>query len=236
MNEMKFFYIIYIKKLIVKIKRKLFPVGDIQIKVVSRKFGSDRGTPIDRVYIKNFIGSYKNLFVGNCLEVGYPEYLLNFSVPINQITVLGVNNPDKRFDFLSCDLSQRIKLQSKKYNIFICTQTFNFIKDYSTAIQNSAKLLKEDGAMIGTVSGLSALSKFDDDRWGDYYRFSPRAIREALNKSFNEVEIVVYGNLYSAIHYLAGHSYEDLQNKNLIDKSDELYPIIIGFYARRPKN
>lgn len=225
-----------LKNLIVKIKRSVFPANDIDIKVMSRKFGYDRGTPIDRVYINNFLKKRKNLFVGDCLEVGYPEFLLNFSVPLNQITVLGVNNPDKRFKYVNCDLSLGKELPREKFDLFVCTQTFNFIKDYSTAIENSANLLKEDGSMIGTVSGLAALSQYDDDKWGDYYRFSPRAIREALSKSFHEVEIEVYGNLYSAIHYLAGHSYEDLQYKYLIETSDNLYPVIIGFTARRPKN
>lgn len=225
-----------LKKLITKIKRRLFPASDISIKVMSRKFGYDRGTPIDRIYINNFLKKHESLFVGDCLEVGYPEFLLNFSVPLNQITVLGVNNPDKRFNYFVCDLSLRKELPKKKFDLFVCTQTFNFIKDYSTAIENSAKLLKEDGSMIGTVSGLSALSQFDDDRWGDYYRFSPRAICEVLSRSFHDVEIEVYGNLYSAIHYLAGHSYEDLQYKYLIETSDRLYPVIIGFTARSPKN
>ncbi len=215
--------------------RKIFFSNDIKLFPLSRKFGYDRGTPIDRIYIKNYLCKYSHLFNGECLEIGFPEYLLEFSTPIDKINVIGVNKKNRKFKFINCDLTDSKSLPNKKFNLFICTQTYNFIENYSAAIENSARLISENGALLGTVSGLSTLSKYDDDRWGDYYRFSPNAIRKILLNYFNHVEVTSYGNLYSAIHYLAGFSYEDLESPHLLTESDELFPVIIGFMASSPK-
>jgi hypothetical protein len=216
--------------------RKFITGKDINLLPLSRKFGYERGTPIDRIYIDEHLKKNSKLFKGECLEIGFPEFLLKFKVPKKDITILGINKTRNKFNFLNCDLTNTESLPDRKFDLFVCTQTYNFISNYSLAVQNSARLINRDGTLLGTVSGLSTLSQYDNDRWGDYYRFSSRAIEEVLRNYFNEVEVTSYGNLYSTIHFLAGYSYEDLESKILVMERDDLYPMIIGFKASKPKD
>ncbi len=180
--------------------RKVLHINDISLYPASRVFGYDRGLPIDRFYINEFLTKQAKLFKGSCVEIGYPEFALKFNIPPENITVIGVNGGGRDFRYINCDLTSECTLPESVFDLFICTQTLNFISDYKSAVKNSSKLISKEGAFVGTVSGLSTLSKYDEDRWGDYYRFSERAIREALLEYFYDVEIVTYGNLYSAIH------------------------------------
>lgn len=215
--------------------RKLVRAQKLKLTPVSRSFGYDRGTPIDRIYIADFLKRNINCFKGDCLEIGYPEFLLKFNVPIDNINVIGVNDNKSPYKFINCDLTDGLSIPAKKFDLFVCTQTYNFIYDYVRAVENSARLLKDTGTLIGTVSGLSSVSSYDDSRWGDYYRFSTTCIKQVLGQFFNNVEVFSYGNFFSTIHYLAGYSYQDVLDKNLLMESDPLYPIIICFKASNPK-
>lgn len=118
---------------------------------------------------------------------------------------------------------------------FICTQTFNFIYDVKQALRGAYYLLKKDGVMLATVSGISQISRYDMDRWGDYWRFSDLSIKMLVKEVFGEenIEIYTYGNLVSAMALLQGISQEDLPKSQLLDQSDEDYQVIIGIIAKK---
>jgi hypothetical protein len=213
--------------------RTLTPAREYSLQPLSRTFGCERGTPIDRFYIKKFIADYKHLFVGDCAEIGYPEFCSALEVPIEHITSLGLQSQNG-FRSVYCNLESGI-LPDEKYDLIIVTQTFNFIRNYQAAIANSSRLLNEGGVMLGTVSGLSSVSTYDDSRWGDFYRFSSRAIGVAMSEVYDNVELKVFGNFYAAIHFLAGFAVEDLASVELLQEADQLFPLVIGFKVSRPK-
>lgn len=217
----------------VRLKNKKYPLAIVPL---SDNFGYNRGLPIDRKYIYDFIDKHNADIVGNCLEVGYPELLLRKNTPYNKISVIGKNQSDSEFIFYDCDLTDADSIPNVKFDTFICTQTYNFIYDFAKAVANSAKLTSPSGVLLGTVAGISQISKYDEERWGDYFRFTPRAIKKLLEEHFDSVQITEYGNLYAAIHFLAGFSYEDLEFPEAIFDRDTNYPLIIGFRCSNPKN
>lgn len=216
----------YLRSLFV---RGLFPAYEFATAPRSIKFGFDRGTPIDRKYINDFLLKHKLLVKGRCLEIGASEYCDMLGIPLESVYVLGANVSSG--GVIPGDLSDISTLPNTKFDTFICTQTLNFIFDFESAIENARKLISPGGHFIGTVSGVSQVSLYDADRWGDFYRFTPEAIAMHLRKHFSSVEVTVYGNHYALMNYLTGHAFEDLGKPQEIWNQDPLFPMIVGFIA-----
>lgn len=194
---------------------------------VSRDFGLDRGKPIDRYYIESFfeIRSRDIQDVGKTLEVGETCYSKMFF-------------PNSNHDILDyssgMDLTNHLSIPQSFYDLFICTQTYNFIYDVRSAIKGSFDLLKPGGILLATVAGnISQVSKYDMDRWGDYWRFTYRSIEMLMKESFGEdVKVYPYGNAMAATAFIQGMCVEDVDVR-LLDECDPEYAIVIGVVAKK---
>ena len=201
---------------------------------LERDFGSKRGSPLDRYYIERFIEKNKLLIKGRVLEVGDDRYSKNY-VKTSQINVLrGKDN--REYQNLNGDLLDFETIKNiGTFDSLIITNVLNFIFDYDTAIQNIAKLTNKNGQCLFTVSGISGISKFDNDRWGDYWRFSTKSFHEILNKYFEKINIDYYGNASIAASLILGLVREDIPN-SILNIKDEDFPVIITAIASLPKH
>lgn len=222
-----------------KLKKYLFrrktPVvfGDPKrLTPVSATFGTERGTPIDRYYIERFLASHAQCVAGAALEVAEPLYMHKFGGGrVSEPIVLAYGEGDTSEGVLAGDLSRRETLPQARFDCFVCTQTFNFIFEVKAAVEGAAWLLKPGGVLLGTVSGLSQISRYDMERWGDYWRFTDLSTRKLLEPHFSTVEIVTYGNALAASCFLQGVAVEDLPDRQLLDIVDPDYQLTIGFKA-----
>jgi hypothetical protein len=232
----------YIKALIQAIVRRKKPVifGDLlRIAPVSSIFGGDRGTAVDRYYIRSYLAGKRLLISGKALEVAEVQYLTQFSVHKIQKYILaphqGVVKPNNGSDgVLIADLTRNETLPEGEFDCFVCTQTLNFIYDIKSAVFGAYRLLKPGGILLGTVSGIAQISRYDMDRWGDYWRFTPLSIKRLLGEAFgSNVEVESFGNALAAQIYLQGIAVEDLPDRSLLEVRDDDYPVLIGFCARK---
>lgn len=203
---------------------------------VSRLFGLDRGQPIDRYYIEKFLESNREYIKGNVLEVAEDRYSRMFADPAGQpvFHILHVeegNTPGR----LQGDLTRPGTLPESLYSCFICTQTFNFIFEVQQAVEGAYQLLKPGGVLLATVAGISQISAYDRDLWGDYWRFTAQSAEKLFYRVFSKdnVELKVYGNLPAAKTLLEGLAVEDLPDPSLLDHHDPEYPVIIGIVAKK---
>lgn len=205
---------------------------------ISRSFGTERGRPIDRYYIEQFLSRHRHLIVGVGLEVAEIKYLTAFGVGLTSRQILvpeaTIAKGGPEVDgVIVADLTQPGTVPVSVADCFVCTQTLNVIYDVRSAVASARKLLKPGGTFLGTVAAISQVSRYDADRWGDYWRFMPQGIDRLLRESFGEnVSLHVYGNELAARALLRGISCEDLPSPSLLDVSDADYPVIIGFLAR----
>lgn len=205
-----------------------------RLQPLSQNFGYERGTPIDRFYIEKAIQKYSQYIQGMVLEVGGDAYTREFSDTkpedsfiLNYTELAGTN-------VIVGDLSDYTSLPDVKFDAFICTQTLNFIYDFKSAINSSYELLNKNGYFIGTVASVCNISKHDDDRWGDYWRFTASGIKKAFMESkFEILDISCYGNVLAAKALLDGFVVEDFEDVNLLEHIDPLYPITISFLCRK---
>jgi SAM-dependent methyltransferase len=227
-----------LKPLIQGLVRRAVPVqfaDPAALDPVSRFFGIDRGQPIDRAYIAAFLNSQKAVIVGRALEVAEVRYLGQFD-GVRERHVLAAEpsavKPAGADGIAVADLCDPRTLPEAAFDCFVCTQTLNFIFDVPSAVAGAHRLLKPGGAFVGTVSGIAQVSRYDADRWGDYWRFTEQSLRRLLSAAFgNDVLIEPFGNVGAAVALLQGLAVEDLQSPDLLTPVDRDYPVILGFRA-----
>lgn len=204
---------------------------------LSRLFGLDRGKAIDRYYIDSFLKSEsdkikKDISVSTTLEVAENTYSKQF---FSQKDGATCRHDILRFD-KGQDLTDIRTIPENEYDVFICTQVYNFIYDVKAAINGSYHLLKKGGYLLATVAGnISQVSRYDMDRWGHFWGFTYEGIRRQVAEVFGEENVKVYpfGNSLAATAFIQGLAQEDLPDISLLDKIDEDYAIVIGVVARK---
>jgi hypothetical protein len=203
------------------------------VQPVSSIFGLDRGTPIDRYYIEQFISKHSETITGSVLEIAESTYSKKFGHGNIQYEVLHYNNENPNATIIA-DLSNPLSLPESKIDCFICTQTFQFIYHFKEAVKGAHHLLKKNGVLLATMAGITQVSKYDMDRWGDYWRFTKLSALKSFAEVFGEqnVEVQAYGNVLSSISFLEGIAVEELAKEEL-DFVDDNYQMIIGVVARK---
>ncbi len=203
----------------------------IAVTPISDVFGLDRGTPLDRVFINRFLQQNREIIRGDCLEVEEPAYTRKFGQPGHVAHALkftatpgGAGQND-----VVADLTQPQSVPEAKFDTFICTQTLNFIFDLDPVIASIHKLLKPGGHALITVAGISQISRYDYERWGDFWRFTDQSLQKLLVRQFSKENcmLTTYGNVATSCLFLQGVSFEDISDKKILDLNDQNYQMIV---------
>lgn len=221
-----------INKIRLKLGVKYLYINLFSTKPVSNIFGLDRGVPIDRLYIEHFLKTHNVDIKGRVLEVAESIYTKKFGTNVDVNQILHFDEFNSQATIVG-DLSAPQDLPESITDCFICTQTLNFIYDVKSAIVGCHKLLTDGGVFLGTVAGLSQISRYDMDRWGDYWRFTDLSIRKMFEEVFGEghVEIKVYGNALAATAFIQGLAVEDIFSVKKLMLEDNNFQLIIGIRA-----
>lgn len=204
------------------------------IEPMSRVFGFDRGTPIDRHYIDAFLARHAGAIRGTVLEVGGDAYTRRFGA--ERVTARRVLRPALDEDPLTLvgDLERPGTLPENAFDCFICTQTYNFVFEIGRAIESSHRLLKPGGLLLATAAAIAPVSRYDMERWGDYWRLTTASARRLLEPLFgNGIEIGSAGNAFAATCFVQGLAVEDIADRALLDPVDSDYPIIVTMVGRK---
>ena len=200
---------------------------------VSRLFGYDRGMPIDRAFIEDFLEKHRSVITGNVLEIADNNYTLKFAHEPFSSHVLHVvaGNPNAT---IVGNLETGENIPSVFFDCMIITQTLAFVFDMHGFLKNCHRALKPGGVLLLTNPSITPVSRYDMDRWGDYWRFTDLSMRKLLEQYFpsDKIEVASYGNYYAASAFLAGKAVEDVNRKRLFD-TDPDYPVNICAMARK---
>jgi SAM-dependent methyltransferase len=156
-----------------------------------------------------------------------------FGSNVSKYEVLYVNNDNPKATIIG-DLTNPDTLPEGTIDCFVCTQTFNFIYNFSDAIKGAYRLLKPGGCLLATVAGPCQLSRYDMDRWGDYWRFTTLAAQRSFEAVFGKenVEVDYYGNCLASVSLVRGVATEEIGREKL-DKKDPDYEVIVTVVARK---
>ena len=202
---------------------------------VNPSFGAYCGTSVDRYYIEKFLSENKQHIHGRILEIAdnrYSRMYADMSAAEKPILeTLHYDGTDGPATIIG-DLTNIGSLPGNRYDCFVCTQTYNFIFDVQKAIEGTYFLLKEGGTVLATVAGISQISRYDMDRWGDYWRFTDQSIKRLFeNAGFSKVEVRIMGNCLAASAFLQGIVIDDFPQKSLLDETDIDYQVTLGVTA-----
>jgi glycosyltransferase involved in cell wall biosynthesis len=203
---------------------------------ISRRFGYDRGQPIDRYYIERFLEANKADIRASVLEIGDDTYTRRFGAArVTRNDVLDVDPGNPRATIVA-DLAQSRRLPEEAFDCVIFTQTLLFIYEAQAALAALYRMLKPGGVILATVPGISQISRYEMDQTGDYWRFTTRSAQRLCESVFDteNVEVTAYGNVLAASAFLFGLASHELTREEL-DYSDPDYQLLITVRIRKPE-
>jgi glycosyltransferase involved in cell wall biosynthesis len=198
----------------------------------SADFGFDRGLPIDRYYIENFLSLEAENIKGRVLEIGDNEYTMRFGkekVQKSEILHVDSSNPNAT---IVGDLSDAPQIEDNSFDAIILTQTLHIVYDYKKVIKTCYRILKPGGVLLMTVPGITPVNM---DEWDFLYSFTKKSVEMILAEEFPQgtVHTDSYGNVHTATAFLYGLATVELK-KNHIDFLDTRFPVIISARAVKP--
>jgi SAM-dependent methyltransferase len=202
---------------------------------VSAVFGLDRGQPIDRYYIERFLGEHRDVIAGRVLEVADATYTKRFGgKAVTRSDVLHLTGESSETTIVA-DLADAKGIADDTFDCVILTQTLQFIFPIGAAVSEVRRILKPGGTALCTATGISRISRYDMDRWGDFWRLTSCSARRLFGDAFGEgaVEVTTYGNVLAATAFLEGLAAEELTTAEL-DAHDDDYQLLIAVRATKP--
>jgi SAM-dependent methyltransferase len=206
-------------------------LGDLRrLTPISRKFGYDRGLPVDRHYVEGFLARHADDVRGRVLEVQESDYTARFggdAVRRSDVLSLRADNPAAT---IVGDLTSPLTLPESTFDCVILTQTLQLVYDIRAAVESLYRSLGPAGVLLVTVPGISPVE------WGEtwHWSFTALSLRRLLEDVFGlgNVDVESHGNVLAATAFLHGLACEELDADEL-DAGDSCYPLILTARAVR---
>lgn len=202
---------------------------------IGREFGFDQGLCVDRYYIEKFLSSHAVDVRGHVLEIGDDTYTRRLGG--NRVTKSDVlhkveGNPNST---IVADLTCADHILGDTFNCIILTQTLQYIYDLRAAILTIYRILKPGGVLLATFPGIAHISRYDLERWGEYWRLTTMSAKRLFEEAFppEDVEVQSYGNMVTAIAFLCGLPSEGFRQVEL-NHHDQDFQVLIAGRAVKP--
>lgn len=200
---------------------------------ISGVYGADRGNSIDRYYIGKFLKENSSFIKGNVLEILDNRYTLLFGKDkVKKSEILDIDRKNKGATIYA-DLRKPKELPEAQFDCIILTQTIHVIDDMFSVIESVYKMLKKGGVVLATLPCLSRIDVAAGIE-GDFWRFTKASAKYLFETKFKSknLEIKVFGNVFSSSAFLYGYSNEELTKEEL-DYTDPNFPMLIGVKAKK---
>ncbi len=199
---------------------------------INPAFGSAEGTPVDRYYIEHFLDAERALITGTVLEIGDRSYTQRFGNDVTRSDILSAA-ADEGVTYVG-DLVSCPEIPSDTYDCIVLTQTLHYLRDMGAGVAELDRILKPGGSVLCTVPGISQVSRFDMDRWGDRWRLTSLSADELFSAAFptDGIKIVTYGNALAAVCFLQGVPAERISAVKL-DRCELDYQLIVAIRATK---
>ena len=213
-------------------RRRPLNLGDLRrLTPIDPDWGFERGTPIDRVYIDSFVGTHAGDIRGRVLEIAAPVYTTRFGQGVEKVDILMAVDGNPQATIVA-DLVDAPQIPEESFDCAIVTQTLHLVYDVRAAFATLHRVLAPGGVLLVTVPGLTKISPWEDEVWGEWWHFTSRSARRLAEEAFGEgsVDVRAYGNVLSASAFLYGLAASDLRPKEL-ETRDRLYEVTVGIRA-----
>ena len=198
---------------------------------LSREFGFDRGTPIDRHYIEAFLADHAGDISGHVLEIGDDSYSRRFGGErVTRQDILHVHRGNPRATIVG-DFADPELLPTARFDCVVLTQTLHLLFDMPAAVRQIRRALRPGGVALITVPGITPVDRGEwKESW--YWSLTDRALHRLLAADFDpaKIRVTAYGNLFAATAFLHGAALEEVEAAKL-DRLDPAFPVIVAARA-----
>ena len=197
---------------------------------LSRNWGYERGGPLDRVYIEQFVQEHAADIRGVVLEVQEADYTRRFggsAVERSDVVDLAESNGGAT---VITDLRAAANIPDATYDCVLLTQTLHVVAPMHEAVAECHRILKPGGVLLATLPCLSRVC-LEYGRDGDFWRVTPAGARQLFEPVFGEgVAVSVFGNVLAGTAFLYGLSASELDERDL-SVTDIYNPTMVGVRA-----
>lgn len=209
--------------------------GDLgEVEPLSRKFGGDRGTPLDRYYIESFLQRHANDIRGRVAEIGDNVYTLRYGAErVERTDIIDSPQSANPHATVRFDLQNQDAVEAGRFDCLIVTQTLHMVYDVHSALATIHRALAAGGVVLATVPGITSIDAYDGpEKW--FWAMTQSAARRLFEERFgtSAVEVQQFGNVLAATAFLQGLAFEEIDRASL-DVVDPLYPVITGIRATK---
>ncbi|TGQ35678.1 methyltransferase domain-containing protein [Mesorhizobium sp. M00.F.Ca.ET.216.01.1.1] len=209
--------------------------GDLgEVTPLSRAFGGDRGTPLDRYYIESFLQRHAGDVRGRVAEIGDNVYTQRFGRErVNHSDIIDSPESANPHATIRIDLQNEEAIDAFCFDCMIVTQTLHMIYDVRAALAAIHRALAPGGVVLATVPGITSIDSHDGpEKW--FWAMTQTAARRLFEERFGPagVEVEQFGNVLAATAFLQGLAFEEIDRASL-DVVDPLYPVITGIRATK---
>ena len=197
----------------------------------SATYGFDRGTPIDRYYLNQFLNLHRDRISGAVLEVQTDGYTERFGAGVTRadtFDIVPLFDPTYLCDFAHCDAA----IPSRAYDCLLLPNTLPHLRELDRALAQAARVVRPGGTILASAAGLLPLTRDVPEYW----RLSPDGWRERLSSAWPgaAIDVAGHGNCLASVAAQLGLAVEELTAAEL-DVQDPRYPVLITVLCRLPQ-
>jgi hypothetical protein len=198
---------------------------------LSRNWGLDRGTPIDRYYIESFLRQNQEAIHGDILEVRDRRYTEMFGLNIKHVDVIDIVQENQDATIVT-DLAAADAIPTGAFDCFILTQTLQYIYDNRLALYHVRRVLREGGNVLATLPAVNRIDSRHRD--SDLWRYTTASARALFGEmfGFEQVLVCTFGNVLAGVGFLVGMAAEEFSAQELTSR-DVDFPVLIGVRATK---
>lgn len=203
----------------------------IGVEPLSEAFGEDRGTPLTRHYVTQFLSQHAGDVQGRCLEFEGADYVTQYGGDaVTHVDVLDLT-ADNPHATLVGDLTAENDFPSDAYDCIVCTFVLHEIFDMRRAVSELHRMLRPGGTMLVAVPHVTMCEPAYGERW----RFTVQGLTELLGEAFpaETTHFRAYGNSLTAAAQLRGLVAEEFTAGELA-VHDPRFAIIVCARVQKP--
>jgi SAM-dependent methyltransferase len=194
---------------------------------MSASFGFDRGTPIDRYYLRRFLVEEQGAIRGVAGEVSESRYVDEFGGDrVSRVEVIDIDADNPRATIVA-DLARPGSLPPATFDTLVIVQTLQYTSPLNVALRTCLDALVPGGTLLLALPALTPHDpRIPEER--DYWRFLPAGVTALLRAAAPDARLRVqgYGNLVTALTFLHGLSAEELRPDELAHE-DPRFPVLV---------
>lgn len=204
----------------------------------SSQYGFERGTPIDRRYLSDFVRTNAHYVHGRVLEIEssmWSRYAHDCKLDCHDldqaVTVVDVD-PLNTQATLIADLCSRDPFGGLIFDCELVFQTLQYLKDPAVALGHLWRALAPGGTLLVSAPVISRLDDMLGED-GDLWHFTPAGLRHLLSTALpgSQVKCEGFGSLATASGFLYGMSAGEIPSAYW--RNDRRFPVIACAVAKK---